>query len=82
MQVGDIVNCSSNYAKVTAINDNTITIDKNIEAKIDDTINLVKGVSYGKNSHSEGYLTAATENYAHAEGEMSFASGTASHAEG
>lgn len=82
LQVGDIVNCSSNYAKVTAINDNTITIDKNIEAKIDDTINLVKGVSYGKSSHSEGYLTAATENYAHAEGEMAFASGTASHAEG
>ena len=82
LQVGDIVNCSSNYAKVTAINDNTITIDKNIEAKIDDTINLVKGISYGKSSHSEGYLTAATENYAHAEGEMSFASGAASHAEG
>ena len=82
LQVGDIVNCSSNYAKVTAINNNTITIDKNIEAKIDDTINLVKGISYGKSSHSEGYLTAATENYAHAEGEMSFASGAASHAEG
>lgn len=82
LQVGDIVNCSSNYAKVTAINNNTITIDKNIEAKIDDTINLDKGVSYGKSSHSEGYLTAATENYAHAEGEMSFASGTAAHAEG
>ena len=82
LQVGDIVNCSSNYAKVTAINDNTITIDKNIEAKIDDTINLVKGVSYGKSSHSEGYLTAATENYAHTEGEITFASGTASHAEG
>ena len=82
LQVGDIVNCSSNYAKVTAINDNTITIDKNIEAKIDDTINLVKGVSYGKSSHSEGYLTAATENYAHSEGDQTSAYGIASHAEG
>ena len=82
LQVGDIVNYGSNYAKVTAINNNTITVDKNIEAKIDDTINLVKGISYGKSSHSEGYLTTATENYAHTEGEMTFASGTASHAEG
>ena len=88
LQVGDIVNYDSNYAKVTAIvfdssnNTYTITTDKELDIKNGQYIYLVKGVSYGENAHTEGYLTAATENYAHAEGEKTSAFGTTSHAEG
>ena len=86
LQVGDIVNYDSSYAKVTTINigkgSTAITTDKELGVQTGNYINLVKGISYGTNAHSEGYLTAASENYAHAEGEMSFASGAASHAEG
>ena len=88
LQVGDIVNYGSNYAKVIAIDDSedvnikTITVDKNLGVYLGDTINLIKGVSYGMVSHSEGYLTAATGNYSHAEGEETTASGETAHAEG
>ena len=70
MQVGDTVNYGSNYAKVTAINSETktITTDKDLGAKANDTINFVIGGSYGDSAHSEGYLTVATGSYSHAEG--------------
>ena len=86
LQVGDIVNCDSSYAKVITINTSnsstTITTDKELGVQTGNYINLVKGISYGTNAHSEGYLTAATENYAHSEGDQTSAYGTASHAEG
>lgn len=86
LQVGDIVNYGSNYAKVTTINTSdgsiAITTDKELGVQTGNYINFVKGISYKSNAHSEGYLTAATENYAHSEGYLSLASGTASHAEG
>lgn len=86
LQVGDIVNYGSNYAKVTTINVSdgsiAITTDKELGVQTGNYINFVKGISYKSNAHSEGYLTAATENYAHSEGYLSLASGTASHTEG
>ena len=86
LQVGDIVNYGSNYAKVTTINTSdgsiAITTDKDLSVQTGNYINFVKGISYKSNAHSEGYLTAATENYAHSEGYLSIASGTASHSEG
>ena len=86
LQVGDIVNYGSNYAKVTTINTSdgsiAITTDKELGVQTGNYINFVKGISYKSNAHSEGYLTAATENYAHSEGYLSLASGIASHAEG
>ena len=70
MQIGDTVNCGSNYAKVEEINYNygIITTDKDLGAKKDDTINFVIGGSYGDSAHTEGYLTTATGDYSHAEG--------------
>lgn len=82
LKVGDIVTYNSIYAKVTTIRENTITIDKALGATIGNTISLVKGISYGGRTHSEGYLTAATENQSHTEGYLTMASGFCSHAEG
>ncbi len=82
LQVGDIVNYGSNYAKVTAISGNTITVNQTLSAAVENNINLVKGVSYGARAHSEGYLTAATENQTHAEGYLTIASNGCAHAEG
>jgi len=82
LQVGDIVNYNTNYAKVTAINGYTITIDQTLGADVGNTISIVKGVSYVARAHSEGYLTAATNNQAHAEGVITIASGNGAHAEG
>lgn len=45
------------------------------------SVQIIYG-SYKEGSHTEGYNTIATEQYAHAEGEGTFASGPASHAEG
>lgn len=81
LQVGDIVRRGTSYRKITKIDNNVITTDKSFSGT-SGKIYLVKGVSYNANAHSEGYLTAATENYAHAEGYLSIASGYASHAGG
>ena len=69
------------WALIT-IYDKIITTDKEFDTKKDDTIYLVKGISYGENAHSEGYLTMALGEYSHAEGYNTNASGTASHAGG
>lgn len=87
MQVGDIVNYGSNYAKVISIkpsiNAHIITTDKALGDINNKKINLVRGgISYGTVSHSEGYLTTATGDYSHAEGKETTASDEASHAEG
>ena len=83
LQVGDIVcKAGSYYAKVTTIDGTTITVDNDIRPRKNDDISWFKGISYGANTHSEGYLTAATGDYAHAEGYQTIASGDYSHAEG
>ena len=84
LQVGNTVNFGLNYAKVTAIDTSTqtITTDKDLEAKAGYTINLIIGGSFGDSAHSEGYLTTAFGDYSHAEGYQTIASGAASHAGG
>lgn len=83
LQVGDIIRYNSNYAKVITIEENnTITTDKDFGAENNKYIQLLKGVSYESNAHSEGYLTIASGTASHAEGQQTIASGTASHAGG
>ena len=68
LQVGNVVNYGTNYAKVTAITDSSITTDKDLGVKAGYTINFVIGGSYGDSAHSEGYLATAFGDYSHAEG--------------
>lgn len=82
LQVGNVVNYGTNYAKVTAINNQTINTDKDLGVKAGNIINFVIGGSYGDSAHSEGYLATAFGDYSHAEGYQTTASSNYSHAEG
>ena len=95
LAVGDIFSVKwntshINYGKITAIEDNIITVNnivinaENFETK---KLFIVKKPEIGtepfdKGAHAEGYKTKAIGDFAHSEGNNTTSSGQAAHAEG
>ena len=87
INVGHIIQCGENYAKITAYNPtaSTITVDKTLsvnEALANTVVSVCDGVAYGNSSHAEGDRTTASGVISHAEGQKTIASYWYSHAEG
>lgn len=76
------------YAKVTAVSGTaspyTYTFDNDFVTTEGTSVTLYEsyGISYGENSHAEGYNTTASGDSSHTEGYKTTAHGRGSHAEG
>lgn len=86
IRVGRMLQYGTTYARITAYDSSALTVTTSVtlssSALSSASVTLHRGISYGQESHSEGYYTTASGEASHAEGYHTIASGSRSHAEG
>ena len=85
LKVGDIVNYGDKYAKIATVpNTTSFTTDVTLSttALSGKKVNILTGVAYAQNSHTEGWKNIAGGSNAHAEGWATKSLGHTAHTEG
>jgi hypothetical protein len=83
LKIGNVVSYENTYRVVTAVaNTTSFTVNDTLGSLSSSEVFLQMGITYGSNSHSEGYANTVSGSSAHGEGRENIAYGTYSHSEG